>query len=281
VRIVTRNGRAVAVEVETGPIRDRVRRKIATGVVVSNADLRQTARKMLAPDDVGPEYLERLAELRPTYPCFLSHIGLEGAGTEDLERIHGYHWRAWDADCVGTDAFRFKLFVPTLYEPRMAPPGGHVLIVQKVTEIDFDAIEDWAAHKKCLEDEAMAYLRQLLPPGARIVVQMSASAMTSHRFTLNDGGAMLGWEMSPDQLGAGRPDVRGPVRGLYLVGQWTRPGGGITPVIVSAISVARLITGGPTAPGKSFDGAVREPVASGRRSSLVGQLHSYGGRALP
>src|SRR5262249_30614119 len=154
---------------------------------------------------------------------------------------------------------------------------GHVLIIQKVTEIDFDAIDDWAAHKKGLEDEAMAYLRPMLPASARIVVQMSASAMTSHRFTLNDGGAMLGWEMAPDQLGDGRPDARGPVRGLYLVGQWTRPGGGITPVIVSAMNVARLITGESAAP----DQAGREAVVRGRRASLVGTLHSHDGRALP
>src|SRR5262249_59787949 len=116
-------------------------------------------------------------ELRATYRCFLSHIGDEGVSARDLERIHGYHWRDWDADRVGTDAFRFKLFVPTLYEPEMAPPGGHVLIIQKVTEIDFDTIDDWAAHKKGLEDEVMDYLRRLLPSRRRISLQLSASAM--------------------------------------------------------------------------------------------------------
>jgi phytoene dehydrogenase-like protein len=248
-RIVTRNGRAVGVEVETGPLRQRTRRMLTTGAVVSNADLRQTVGKMLEARDVPPEYLKRVAELRPTYPCFLIHLGLEGVGAEDLERIHGYYWKTWDADRVGTDAFRFKLFAPTLYEPRLAPPSGHVLIVQKVTEIDFDAIGDWPAHKQALETEAMDYLRQLLPPTARIVVQLSASAMTSHRFTLNDRGAMLGWEMAPDQLGPGRPDVVGPIPGLYLVGQWTRPGGGITPAIVSANLVTKRIAGAGTPRG--------------------------------
>ncbi len=63
------------------------------------------------------------------------------------------------------------------------------------------------------------------------------------RYTLNRRGAMLGWEMSPDQLGDGRPEVTGPIDGFYFVGHWTKPGGGITPVIVSAMRVARLITG--------------------------------------
>jgi phytoene dehydrogenase-like protein len=282
-RIVTRKGRAVGVEVETGPPRDRSRRTVATGVVVSNADLRQTILTMLAREDLGPSYCRRLSELRPTYPCFLSHIGVEGVSTETLERIHGYHWRSWDSERVGMDAFRFKLFVPTLYEPRLAPPCVHVLIIQKVTEIDFDTIRDWASHKQALEDEVMAYLRRLLPPTARIVVQLSASAMTAHRFTLNDRGAMLGWEMSPDQLGAGRPDVRGPVRGLYFVGQWTRPGGGITPVIVSAMRVAGLIARGHSRyrPPSSGVSVGREPTVAARAADLVGPTRGASEGSLP
>jgi len=75
-------------------------------------------------------------------------------------------------------------------------------------------------------------------------VKLSASALTSHRFTLNHKGAMLGWEMSPDQLGENRPALNGMLKNLYFVGHWTQPGGGITPVIVSAMQVARKITGG-------------------------------------
>ena len=48
--------------------------------------------------------------------------------------------------------------------------------------------------------------------------------------------------MSPGQLGATRPAIDGPVRNLYFTGHWTRPGGGITPVIVSAVDAARAIT---------------------------------------
>jgi phytoene dehydrogenase-like protein len=279
-RIVNRKGSVVGLEVETGPHRDRVRRTLATGVVVSNADLRQTAR-MMAREDLDPAYHERLGALRPTYPCFLSHIGVTGVPAEALEHIHGYHWRSWDAERVGIDAFRFKLFVPTLYEPRLAPPGGHVLIVQKVTEIDFEAIDDWVAHKRALEDEVMDYLRRRLPPTAQIVVQLSASAMTAHRFTLNDRGAMLGWEMSPDQLGAGRPDVRSPVRGLYLVGQWTRPGGGITPVIVSAMRVAGMISRGPSGNRNIRGGVRRESAVTGRFADPVGSTREASGGGFP
>ena len=54
--------------------------------------------------------------------------------TELLRRIHGYYWNDWDSDRVGSGAFQFKLFVPTLYEPQLAPPGSHVIVMQKVID---------------------------------------------------------------------------------------------------------------------------------------------------
>ena len=77
-----------------------------------------------------------------------------------------------------------------------------------------------------------------------VMATASATAMTSQRYTGNDQGAMLGWEMAPDQLNQARPDNRTPVRNLYLTGHWTRPGGGVTPVIVSAQRTAKMILKG-------------------------------------
>ena len=48
----------------------------------------------------------------------------------------------------------------------------------------------------------------------------------------------------PDQLGSRRPDTAGPISRLYFVGHWTRPGGGVTPVLVSAQRVAAAILRG-------------------------------------
>jgi hypothetical protein len=50
--------------------------------------------------------------------------------------------------------------------------------------------------------------------------------------------------MSPGQLGGSRLPFYTPVENLYLTGHWTQPGGGITPVIVSAQRVAKIILTG-------------------------------------
>ena len=76
-------------------------------------------------------------------------------------------------------------------------------LLQKVLEMDYEAIDDWAAHKAEIEDYVTRHLASVVPGiEDQIVVQTSASARTSWRFTLNEVGSMLGWEMSPDQLDA-------------------------------------------------------------------------------
>ena len=161
-----------------------------------------------------------------------------------LAEAQGYYWRHWDPDRVGRDGLICKIFAPTLYEPALAPEGGQIVILQKVQELDYGAVTDWDAHKRDVEAFVLEHFERAIPGvSEQIVVKLSASARTSERFTLNTAGAMLGWEMSPEQLGDGRPAVRTPVDDLYLAGHWTRPGGGITPVIVSALRAAEAVLG--------------------------------------
>ncbi len=243
--IVVRDGRACGIRVETTRGALRGTRTISASTVISNADLLQTVRKLLAPEHVDPAYLEPIQRLRPSYPCFLTHVGLRDVAADDLARIQGYYWNTWDAEQVGSDGLGGKIFAPTLYEPDMAPDGGQIVILQKVLDMDYSAIDDWSGHKAEIEGRLIGQFAKVLPGvEEKIVVRLSASARTSWRFTLNSIGSMLGWEMSPDQLGEARPSIRGPVDDLLLVGHWTRPGGGITPVIVSAMNVAEAVLQG-------------------------------------
>lgn len=262
-RIVIEHGAARGIEIETlrGPLAGLCA-TVRAGVVISNADLLQTFQSLIGKERLPPGTLEELQRLRPTFPCWLTHLGLKGVPSETLEESQGYYWDSWEMDRVGRGALRFKLFCPTLYEPAVAPEGGQVLIVQKVLEMDYDGVQDWAAHKQEIESFVFANLERVLPGiGQRIAVKTSASARTAWRFTWNYQGAMLGWEMSPEQLGERRPDLETAIPGLYCVGHWTRPGGGITPVIVSAQVVARQVLRGVPAPAAGSL-RIREPVST-------------------
>ncbi|HEV7893889.1 MAG TPA: NAD(P)/FAD-dependent oxidoreductase [Pyrinomonadaceae bacterium] len=241
-RVVVRGGEARGVEIETGPRWARRSVTVRAGVVVSNADLLLTLERMVGAEHFGASKLEAFKSLKPTRACFITHIGLKGMPTETLKEAEGYHWTSWDSDDVPTASL--KIFVPTLFDPSLAPQGGHIVITQKLTEPEFDSVTDWAAHKAEAERRVLARLEEIIPGfNEKVSVVLSASALTSQRYTLNHRGAMLGWEMSPDQLGARRPALNGLVKNLYFVGHWTQPGGGITPVIVSAMRVAQTIAG--------------------------------------
>jgi phytoene dehydrogenase-like protein len=241
-RIHVRAQTACGLEIETGTGSRRKRINVGAGVVVSNADLLRTVEQMILPGHIDAGYVASLKRLRPSLPCFVTHIGLKGISTKLLEEVQGYHWSSWDPNDVSTSAF--KIFVPTLFDPEMAPPGGHILIVQKITDVDYSRVCDWAAHKAGIENYIFENLERIIPNFSdHVLVRLSASALTSHRYTLNNRGAMLGWELAPDQLGADRPSVVSPLKNLYFVGHWTQPGGGITPVMVSAMRVANLISG--------------------------------------
>ena len=174
--------------------------------IVSNADLTLTLEKLLGPAVVGEAAMRAVRALRPSSPCFLVHLGLRDISLAELEPAAGYHWSSWNAEDVVCDAF--KVFVPTMYEPRMAPPGGQVVILQRIMEIGYDRVVDWAGAQGASRGRPhgaprSGHARRVGAHRAR----QSASALTSWRFTLNLHGAMLGWEMSPGPVGrqAARP----------------------------------------------------------------------------
>jgi len=167
---------------------------------------------------------------------------VRGIDADVLKRTHGYYWSGWNSDRVGDGDFDFKMFVPSLYDSQIAPAGCHNIVIQKILKMDFKTVDDWKVHKSQIEAFVLNRLGEIIPNFRdHIVVSSSASAHTSWRYTGNHHGAMLGWEMSPSQLGENRPDVRFPIRNFFLTGHWTRPGGGITPVIVSAQKAAAAI----------------------------------------
>ena len=250
VSIAVAGGAVRGVELETlrGPLTGRYR--IEAPIVLCNGDLRAALSELLPAGAPEVEDLRReTANLRHTFPCFLTYVGLSGIEPERVASAQGYEWGGWDPDAVGEGSLRCKLFAPTLFAPELAPPGGQIVIAQKVQALDYAAIEDWPAHKAGVERYLIDEMERRLP-GARAAaaVTLSASAQTAWRFTGNDRGAMLGWEMSPDQLGTRRPDTAGPFAGLHFVGHWTRPGGGVTPVLVSAQRVAESVLRGRTVP---------------------------------
>ena len=242
VSITTKGELATGVRIRTVSHRAPEEFEFQAPVVISNADAIHTYRDLIGAES-GKWMTRHLESLRPTFACFLVHLGLKGMDPAELIAAEGYYWSTLNPSDMIRDVF--KVFVPTHYDPGIAPPGCQIIIVQRPSPVRVDQVTDWAAHKTEMEEKTMNSLRRIFPGiDDHVVVRCSASAHTSFRYTQNWQGAMLGWEMSPDQLGSDRLPIVTPIPNLFLTGHWTQPGGGITPVIVSAQRVASIVTKG-------------------------------------
>ena len=242
-KILVEAGKAKGVRIATQSKRAPEYFEFDAPVIVSNGDALHTYRDLLGPEVCGHGIIRHIEQTKPSMPCYLMHIGVRGMDPQELARAEGYHW--YSSDTSNLPAHVFKIFVPTHFDPSIAPPGCQILILQKITPAPFDGSTDWPAHKQQVDNLLLGRLKTILPTlEQHTVVRLSASAMTSYRFTGNFEGAMLGWEMSPEQLGPKRLPIYTPVENLYLTGHWTQPGGGITPVIISAQRAARAILTG-------------------------------------
>jgi phytoene dehydrogenase-like protein len=123
-----------------------------------------------------------------------------------------YIERAWDDAKYGqpSQSPLLELTVPTMYDPTLAPAGKHIMGI----------FIQYAPYT--LRDSTWDELRE---PFAYRVIDLE------RRFGLTGGNIFHG-EMSLDQMFVMRP-VAGsarystPIRGLYLCGSGTHPGGGV------------------------------------------------------
>ncbi len=78
-----------------------------------------------------------------------------------LAEAEGYYWRTLDTGDIVRDVF--KIFIPTHFDPSIAPPGCQILIVQRPTPRREVEIQDYAVYKAEVHESTMSRLRALLP----------------------------------------------------------------------------------------------------------------------
>ena len=244
-RVDTRGGRAIGVTLEDGKTLEASR-------VIANVDPKRLYLGMVSATDLPPDFRARMEGYRMGSGTFRMNVALSG-----LPRFrclpepgphHGsgiilapsleYMDRAYlDARAEGMSREPVvEMLIPstlddTLVDPAVAPRGAHVasLFCQH-----FDPHADWTTRK----DEAVRRIFDVVErhaPGFRDSV-LAHSALSpadlEDVFGLTEGDIFHG-ALGLDQLWTARPllgyaDYRAPVRGLYLCGSGTHPGGGVT-----------------------------------------------------
>lgn len=127
-----------------------------------------------------------------------------------------------------------ELCFPTVHDPSLAPEGRHVITIDVNSQPYRLAEGSWDERKDVVADRVTEELGALMPnlPGS-ILHRQVLSPLDLERIIGLTGGHALHGEMSLDQLLFLRPakgyaDYRTPLKGLYLCGAGTHPGGGVT-----------------------------------------------------
>jgi phytoene dehydrogenase-like protein len=239
-RIRTQDGRAVGVEVADGQV-------ISARVVVSNADPKRTFLRLVEPQELSPEFLDRVRNLQMTGVIAKVNVALDRlpilAATEDGVPAHfricpsiEYLERAYDDAKYGSAsrAPLLEIFVPTIVEPGLAPLGKHILSAL-VQYAPYDLRPgSWEKEAERLADRVVGVLEEHMPGFEKLVLarQVLTPADLESRFGLTEGHIYHG-EMTLNQFLVLRPvpgwaGYRTPVDGLYLCGSGTHPGGGVS-----------------------------------------------------
>ena len=146
-----------------------------------------------------------------------------------------YVERAWDDAKYGlpSQSPLLELTVPTMYDPSLAPAGKHIMGIflqyspYTLRDSNWDDLREPFAYR-------VLDLIEEYAPGFRSLIvdrQVLTPLDLERRFGLTGGNIFHG-EMSLDQMFVMRPvpgcaRYRSPIRGLYLCGSGTHPGGGV------------------------------------------------------
>jgi len=216
---------------------------IQTACVVSNVDAHQTADWLIGREHLPAAYQRQLAQLESSTAIFVSYLATDLPMQDHPHESFFYDSFDHEAAYTSTQTGNFNWFsatLPSLQDPSLAPSGQHIMLL--TTLCPFDVGQSWRQAKAIFQERLLDKAEQQFP-GLRqhLLFIESGSPRTSERYTLNYQGAAYGFAPSPDQIGPGRPGVRGPIPGLYHTGHWTRPGGGVAGVSVSALLAAEAV----------------------------------------
>jgi phytoene dehydrogenase-like protein len=226
-------------------------RDIPATAVVSAVDPKTTFLRLMNPEDLTPDFLMRIRNYRargtlakvnlaltalPRFRCVSPDESQLLSGRIHLGPTLDYFERAFDHAKYGemsADPW-LDVTIPSILDPDLAPPGAHVMSIY-VHYTPFHLRHgDWLASKDLLLQRVLATLEQFAPGVSALVAAAESitPAALESQYGFH-GGHVVHGELTLDQLASMRPLLghgryHGPVRGLYLCGAGTHPGGFMT-----------------------------------------------------
>ncbi len=242
-RILVRHGKAIGVALEGGE-------EINAPVVVSNLDVRRTFLNTMDAKDLPEEFVRRVREFKirgssgklnialdglPRFPAIPPHspaIRGDMHVTDTLDMLE----RAYDDWKEGrwSRAPYVDMLIPSQIDPTMAPNGKHYMsvFVQYCPYVLADG--EWNdTRRQAFGDTVIDTIAHHSPNFKDLILHAEIRTPwdIENEVGLTEGNIFQG-ELTFDQLLFNRPvpgyaQYRAPVRGMYMCGSSTHPGGGV------------------------------------------------------
>ena len=164
--------------------------------------------------------------------------------TRDVDEINTFWWEKYRQGYLPTPQEQFGLICcPTKTDPSVAPKGHHIVA------LDFQgpsklAGQTWDDVKEEFSESLVTYLSETIIPGLKDHVRnMTVSTPLDFERRLNNpGGAFYCFQQDLSAQSVFRPASKSKsVKGLYLTGASTHPGGGVPTVMASGLIAANQI----------------------------------------
>ncbi len=240
-QVIIEDGQARGVLLEDG-------QEVRAHVVISNADPKRTYLSLVDPKELDETFLKRvrhqttransvkiLLALRefPDFRCYLG-AGFDPRLAAAMRICPSVDWlqASWDACKNGlvTATPVMSVQFPTTYDRSLAPSGMHVMSIWSLYYPAQPKGGPWDSAKKTeIADLHMEILSQYAPNLRDCVLDCTVETpLDIERRTGMTDGNIRHLDMTSQQLFTRRMPYRAPIRGLYLCGAGTHPGGELT-----------------------------------------------------
>lgn len=243
-KVLVADNRAYGVELENGE-------SVEVPIIASNLNPQLLFDRLVNADDLPSEFHRRMQHYKNGSGTFRMNVALnalpEFSCLEKQERAGADHLtggiviaptmayidkayrdaktRGWSSEPI------IEMLIPSTLDKTLAPEGMHVasLFCQQ-----FDPNVEWDEHREEAADAIINQVEKFAPGFKELVLgrQILSPLDLERTFGLVHGDIMHG-HLSLNQMFSARPmlgygNYRTPIKGLYMCGSGTHPGGGVT-----------------------------------------------------
>ena len=246
-KIIVENNIVQGVELKDG-------QKIYAKIVAANTDPKRTFLKLVGAEHLPASFAKDIGVIRqesaslrmnlalsglPQFSCLPGEdIGPQHLGSISIIEDKDHVERAYRSSRAGipADPPLIEAFIPSTIDDSLTDePGHHVMsLLFKYMPYDLADGKNWDDEKEKVVEDILAYLTKYFPnlPDILVSYQCLTPLDLERMFGMTRGDICHG-RLEPDQLFSMRPhpdaaQYATPIKGLYLCGSGSHPGGGVT-----------------------------------------------------